>query len=51
MQKHFICDECDADFKIHFEQEEDDFIKVVGFCPFCSNPIEEEEDEDDIDYE
>ena len=48
MRKHFTCDECDADFKINSNLDEEYY--EVHFCPFCGAQITDEEDEEE-DYE
>ena len=38
--KHFICDECDGDFRVKHE---------IHFCPFCGAQIDKEEDDEEQD--
>ena len=45
--KHFICDECEADFKVHYDMDEDYY--EVHFCPFCGAQINKEEDDEEQD--
>ena len=46
MEKEFICDDCEAEFKIIADNQEE-----VTYCPFCSNIIalEEELEEEEWD--
>lgn len=46
-----MCNECYGEFKLNYEQDEDDYeIHDVKFCPFCGNELvrELEMDEDQI---
>ena len=45
--KHFICDEWEADFKVHYGMDEDYY--EVHFCPFCGAQINKEEDDEEQD--
>ena len=49
LMKKFVCDECDAEFSVHYDLDED-FYEVY-FCPFCSAQIDNEvtEEEDKLD--
>ena len=38
--KKFVCDECDAEFTVHYDLDEDFY--EVHFCPFCSAQIDKE---------
>ena len=40
--KRCICDECEADFEVHYNLDED-FYQVY-FCPFCGAQIDKVED-------
>jgi rRNA maturation endonuclease Nob1 len=57
-QLEFICDNCYAEFKINYNQDEDDFtIQDIKHCPFCGDELikeldmESEEILDDPDTE
>lgn len=44
----FICNECYSEFKLNYEQDEDDYaIQDVKFCPFCGNELVRELDMED----
>lgn len=48
MLKLYTCNECDAEFKIKHELDDDYY--EVNFCPFCGKEIwEEDEHETDED--
>jgi rRNA maturation endonuclease Nob1 len=40
--KHEVCLECEAEFKIKFDMDDERY--KVRFCPFCGAEIEEEEE-------
>ena len=42
MEKEFFCDDCEAEFKIISDNTD-----PVEYCPYCSNIIKNEEEEDD----
>ena len=42
--KKFVCDECDAEFTVHYDLDEDFY--EVHFCPFCSAQIDKEIEEE-----
>tara|TARA_E500000318_G_scaffold21390_1_gene21825 strand:+ start:477 stop:641 length:165 start_codon:yes stop_codon:yes gene_type:complete len=42
--KKFVCDECDAEFTVHYDLDEDFY--EVHFCPFCSAQIDQEIEEE-----
>lgn len=39
MEKEFVCDDCEAEFKIVSENTDE-----VTYCPYCSNVISEEDE-------
>lgn len=41
MEKEFVCDDCEAEFKIVSENTDE-----VTYCPYCSNIISVEDDEE-----
>ena len=45
MRKSYYCDQCEADFKISHQMEEEYY--EVNFCPFCSAQIDDEKDEEE----
>lgn len=49
MRKHYNCDQCDADFKINHDLDEEYY--EVHFCPFCGAQINDEDDEDETEFE
>lgn len=43
-----MCNECYGEFKLNYEQDEDDYgIQDVKFCPFCGNELVRELDMED----
>ena len=48
MRKHINCDQCDAEFKISYDLDNEFY--EVHFCPFCGAQINEEQD-DEEDFE
>ena len=45
-----VCETCDAEFKVVAETS---YMDKVSYCPFCSEPLPEEDffdDEDSEDY-
>lgn len=49
MQKHFICESCDGEFKIKHTMDETYY--EVNFCPFCGAEINEEEEGNEDEYD
>lgn len=39
MEKEFVCDDCESEFKIVSEN-----IEEVTYCPYCSNIISKDEE-------
>lgn len=44
MNKNLYCEECDIEFRIRHESDEE--IYIPKYCPFCSSLIDENEDYD-----
>ena len=48
MRKHINCNQCDAEFKISYDLDENYYD--VYFCPFCGAEINDEDENDDEEY-
>lgn len=49
MNKNFYCVNCEIEFRIKHENDDDVF--PVRFCPFCGNSLDPEEETYEVDEE
>ena len=49
MNKNLLCEECDIEFRI--KHEANDEIFVPKYCPFCGKPLDGDEEYDVEDDE
>jgi uncharacterized paraquat-inducible protein A len=47
--KHVECNNCDAVFKINHDM--DDMFYQVKYCPFCQEPLDDDQDFEQSDSE
>ncbi len=46
-EDEFTCNSCDAEFTIVYYSDQDGIIYSPEFCPFCGEPLDIDEDDDE----
>ena len=50
-EEDYTCQSCDAEFTLTYHSDQGGIIYSPEFCPFCGEPLDIEDDEDDIDMD